>query len=88
MAAQPNIPTAWIGAEDLPVHFANTFGVAAGANAIFLLFGSTVPTTAEDGGPPPFVPVKPIARLAMAPAAVPGLIKALETACKAHQNAG
>ena len=86
MATEPNIPTAWIGAEDLPVHFANTFGVAAGTNAIFLLFGSTVPAS-EDGSPPPFIPVKPIARVAMAPAAVPDLIKGLETAHKAHQNA-
>ena len=41
----------------------------------------------EGGTPPPFIPVKPIARLAMAPAAVPGLIEALQGAVKAQKDA-
>jgi hypothetical protein len=85
MATEQNIPTPWIGAEELPVHFANAFGVAVGANAIFLLVGSTVPAGGEGG--PPFVPVKPIARLAIAPAAVPGLADALQGAVKAQKDA-
>ncbi|MGA9876055.1 MAG: hypothetical protein WBQ21_09620 [Solirubrobacteraceae bacterium] len=86
MAIEQNIPTPWIGAEELPVHFANAFSVAAAPNAMFMLFGSVMPPDG-DAGPPPFVPVRPIVRLAIAPAAVPQLIKALTEAHKVHQQA-
>jgi hypothetical protein len=82
MAAQPNIPTPWIGIEELPVHFANAYGAVPAPNVIFLMFGSVTPLLAADGGVPAYAPVKPIARLALAPAAVPELIKALEGAAK------
>jgi hypothetical protein len=87
MASQPDIPTPWIGTEDLPVHFANAFGVGVGPNAIFLLVGSMVPTDGDGGAPPTFIPVRPIVRLAIAPAAVPGLIGALQEAVEAHKEA-
>lgn len=83
MASESNIPAAWIGAEELPVHFANVFGATAGPHAVFLLAGSMVPAEVEDGGVSgPYVPVKPIAKLAIAPAAVPQLIQLLT---KAHE---
>ncbi len=86
MASESNIPTSWIGTEELPVHFANAFGVAAGPHAVFLLAGSLVPAAIEDGGPAPFVPVKPIVRLAIAPAAVPQVIEALQEAYATQQE--
>ncbi|MHB1537561.1 MAG: hypothetical protein ACYCUM_04620 [Solirubrobacteraceae bacterium] len=88
MASELNIPTPWIGTEDLPVHFANAFGVGTGEHAIFLLAGSVVPISAEDGGAPPFVPVKPIVRMAIAPQAVPQLIEALENAHRSYREQG
>jgi hypothetical protein len=84
MASQPDIPTPWIGTEDLPVHFVNAFGVTAGPNAIFVLVGSVVPAGGGEGLPP-FVPVRPIARLAIPPALVPGLIEGLREAMKAQE---
>jgi hypothetical protein len=86
MASESNIPpAAWIGAEALPVHFANAFGATAGPNAIFLLAGSVVPPEIEDGVSLPYIPVTPIAKLAIAPATVPTLIRALQKAHKAQQ---
>jgi hypothetical protein len=85
MASESNIPAAWIGAEELPVHFANAFGATAGPNAVFLLAGSVVPPEVEDGASVPYVPVRPIAKLAIAPATVPHLIRMLQNAHKAQQ---
>jgi hypothetical protein len=82
MPTESNIPAVWIGAEELPVHFANVFGATAGPHAVFLLAGSMVPAEVEDGLSAPYVPVKPIAKLAIAPAAVPQLIQLLT---KAHE---
>jgi hypothetical protein len=87
MSAEQDIPTPWIGTEDLPVHFANAFGVAPAPHAIFLVVGSVFPAGGESGAPPPYIPVRPIARLAIAPAAVPGLIDALQEGLKAHLDA-
>lgn len=86
VVSEPNIPTAWIGADELPLHFANAFAASAGPNAVFVLLGSVVPSAAQDGNAPPYVPVRPIVRLAIAPAAMPGLINALETAHKVQQE--
>jgi hypothetical protein len=76
---------AWIGAEDLPVHFANAFASVPGPNAIFLNVGSQVPPEVanekdlerlvERG----YVPVKPVARLALSPAGLDDLIENLKT---------
>ena len=88
MASPADIPTPWIGTEDLPVHFANAFGIGAGPHAIFLLFGSVVPPSVEGAGaPPPYVPVRPIVRLAIAPGALPELIEGLQAIHTRHQAA-
>ena len=91
MAAQPpEIPTPWIGVEDLPVHFANAFSVAPAPNAIFLMLGSVSPLT-SDNVSQVYAPVRPIARVAIAPAALPELIAALNEAVeiqRAQQDAG
>jgi hypothetical protein len=39
------VPGSWIGADDLPVHFANAFTGAVGPNAVFLNIGSFMPPT-------------------------------------------
>jgi len=83
---------AWIGAEDLPVHFANAFTGIPGPNAIFLNIGSQVPpevTSQQDlerlkeRG---YIPVKPVARLALSPAGLDELIEALKTIRTNHRK--
>lgn len=78
---QPEPAPAWIGAEDLPVEFANTFFGTVGPNAVFVNIGSMVPPVIENEealANMRFVPVKPIARIAMAPAGLDDLIRTLE----------
>jgi|GEM_PF-6023159 len=75
------VPASWIGIEEMPVHFANTFGVVPAPNAFFLLLGSAIPLAGEGEGPA-YVPIRPIARVAIAPQAMPGLIQALEEAVR------
>ena len=80
---------AWIGAEDLPVHFANTFSGIVGPNAVFVNIGSTVPPSIEsedDLANLRFVPVKPIARVAMAPSGLDDLIETLENTRRIYQD--
>jgi hypothetical protein len=85
MVAQPESPTPWIGIEDLPVQFANAFGVVPAPNAIFLILGSVMPFGGDPGGQV-YSPVKPIARVAIAPAALPSLIEALNEALRHHDE--
>jgi hypothetical protein len=85
MAGQPETPTPWIGIEDLPVHFANAFGVLPAPNAIFLMLGSVMPLGGDPSGEV-YAPVRPIARVAIAPAALPGLIEALNEALRHHNE--
>jgi hypothetical protein len=80
---------AWIGAEDLPVEFANTFSGIVGPNAVFVNIGSMVPPaieTEDDLANLRFVPVKPIARLAMAPEGLDDLIRTLEDTRTIYQD--
>jgi len=73
----------WVGAEELPVEFANIFSALVGENAVFLNLGSFVPPLAETDeelAALRFLPVKPIARVALAPGNLDGLIQTLETA--------
>ena len=37
------VAASWVGAEDLPVQFANAFAAVVGPNAVFLTIGSVVP---------------------------------------------
>ncbi|MET0304806.1 MAG: hypothetical protein ABW196_01085 [Solirubrobacterales bacterium] len=74
---------AWVGAEDLPVEFANIFAAVIAENAVFLNIGSLVPPaveTEEQLAAFRFIPVKPIARIALAPGNLDGLIATLESA--------
>jgi hypothetical protein len=85
MASQSEIPTPWIGVEDLPVHFANAFAVTSAPNAIFLVVGSVVPLDDDEA---PYAPVKPVVRLAIAPDAMPGLIQVLQNVYEAREPKG
>jgi hypothetical protein len=79
---------AWIGTEDLPIHFANTFSGRIGPNAIFIDLGSMMPPaieSEEDLEEIRFVPVKPIARLALAPGGLDDLIKVLQSLRRNHR---
>jgi hypothetical protein len=78
---QPEV--AWVGAEELPVEFANIFSIVLGEQAVFLNLGSLVPPLIESEEQLAafrFVPVKPIARVALTPGNLDGLIAALENA--------
>jgi hypothetical protein len=83
---------AWIGAEDLPVQFANAFTGVSGPNAIFLNIGSQVPpqlTTEDDVErlrAKGYVEVRPIARLALAPGGLDELIEALKNVRTNHRK--
>jgi hypothetical protein len=80
---------AWIGAEDLPVEFANTFSGVVGPNAVFINIGSMVPPsieTEDDLANMRFVPVKPIARIAMAPGGLDDLIQTLENTRRIYHD--
>lgn len=85
----------WIGADDLPVHFANAFVGVVGPNAIFLNIGSVVPpnivgSTDEEREAQvralTYVPIKPIARVALAPKGLDELISALEETRANYEN--
>ena len=85
------IQPAWIGADDLPVHFANTFAITFGQNAIFLNLGSQVPPAIESEEELErlwtvgYLPVSPIARVALSPQGLDGLIQGLQNARKQHK---
>jgi hypothetical protein len=82
----------WIGADDLPVHFANAFAGVPAPNAIFLNIGSQVPpevASEEDlerlksRG---YISIKPVARLALSPGGLDELIEALKTIRANHRK--
>lgn len=82
-----DVPGAWVGADELPVHFANAFVALVGPNAIFLNVGASVPPnisgdTIEEQerqvAAIQFVPIKPVVRLALTPVGLDELIALLE----------
>ncbi|HET9676411.1 MAG TPA: hypothetical protein VFP21_02780 [Solirubrobacterales bacterium] len=80
---------AWIGVEDLPLQFANTFFGIVGPNAVFVNIGSAVPPaidSEEDLLNTRFIPVKPIARIAMAPGGLDDLIETLENTRRIYRE--
>ncbi len=94
----PNMPepleleSAWIGADDLPVSFANAFAITLGPNAIFLNLGSQVPPAIESESDVErlrslgYLPVKPIARVAISPQGLDDLIQGLQNTRKQHRQ--
>lgn len=89
------VAASWVGAEDLPVQFANAFAGVVGPNAVFLNVGSLVPpsitgATEEEREAQvrslTYVPITPIARLALAPKGLDELIDTLEETRKNYQT--
>ncbi len=89
------LDTSWVGAEDLPVQFANAFAGVVAPNAVFLTIGTSVPPNIEGDTQEEreaqvraldFVPIKPIARLALAPQGLDDLIRSLEETRENYQN--
>ncbi len=89
------IQGSWIGAEELPVHFANAFVGVVGPNAVFVNVGSFVPptimgdTAAEreaQAAALNYIPIKPIARFALTPGGLDELITALERTRTNYQD--
>ncbi len=82
------IPTTWIGAEDLPVLFVNTFvgQVQPQEGAFYLSVGQTVPPAligtpqeqAEQLEQIAYVPIKPVARLALTRSRMEELVALLQ----------
>lgn len=90
------LPVSWIGAEDLPVLFANTFvgQVEAEQGVFFLTIGQIVPP-ALIGTPEEkveqleqisYVPIKPVARLALTRERLKYLIAILQTNLDQHDQ--
>lgn len=85
----PEPEAAWVGIEDLPLEFANTFSGTVGPNAVFVNIGSMVPPAIEsdeDLANLRFIPVRPIARLALAPSGLDDLIRTLENTRRLYQG--
>jgi hypothetical protein len=92
---QVQVAAAWVGAEDLPLQFANAFGGIVGPNAVFLNIGSVVPPgisgmteqeREEQIRSLTYVPIRPIARIAMSPKGLDELIAILEETRKNYEN--
>lgn len=80
---------AWVGAEDLPVQFGNVFSALPAENAIFLNIGSMVPPIIENEEQLAafrFLPIKPIARIALTSGNLDDLIATLENARRAFEE--
>ncbi|HEX5527288.1 MAG TPA: hypothetical protein VFX44_08870 [Solirubrobacterales bacterium] len=79
----------WVGLEDQPLEFANTFSGIVGPNAVFVNIGSAVPPaieTEEDILNMRFIPVRPIARIALAPGGLDDLIRTLENTRRIYEE--
>lgn len=81
------IPVVWVGAEELPVHFANAFLGVVQPNEIFLTIGSIAPPPivgetpeerVQEAGKIQFIQASPIARLALTPARLDELVRTLQ----------
>lgn len=80
-------PVVWVGADELPVHFVNQWLGVVGPGEVHLTLGTLTPPaimgeTVEDRKAQveaiPFVAIKPVARIAMAPGGLRQLIGILQ----------
>ena len=80
------VPVVWVGADELPVLFANQFVAQVDRGEVFLTVGQmqppallgTVEERKQQAEQLQFVAVKPIARIAMTPSRLRELISVLE----------
>ena len=88
------IPVAWIGVEDLPVHFVNQFIAQVDRGEVFLTMGSVVPPALlgtaderiEQAKSLTYLPIRPTVRFGMTPARVRELIGVLEITLENHEK--
>jgi len=94
-SGEVTVPVVWVGADDLPVQFANQFVAVVQLNEVFLTVGTMVPPailgdTVEERKATAqkitYVPVKPIARLGFTPARLEELIRILQTTLKNYEQ--
>ena len=89
MADEPEgvqVPVVWVGPEELPVLYVNSFVAQVDKEEVFLLAGQLVPPAVvgteeqrrEQANNISFAPIRPVARLAMNPARLRELISILE----------
>ncbi len=91
---QRNVPVAWIGAEDLSILFVNQFVGQVHEDTFFLTVGQMTPPAligtlqerADQLEEIAYVPVKPIARLALTRADVQQLVSTLNANLDQHEE--
>ncbi len=97
MADEPETFTAqvaWIGADDVPVLFANQFVVQIDRGEVFVTIGQLVPPALlgteeqrrEQAAQIQYIPIKPVARIAMTPNRLTELISVLEITKQNHEQ--
>jgi hypothetical protein len=88
------VPVVWVGLDELPVLFANQFVAQVERGEIFLTVGQLQPppivgATEEERREQveniAYVPVKPVARIAMAPSRLRELISILQITMSNHE---
>ena len=81
---QRAIQSKWETGEDVPVEYANQVFVSHAGGEFYLVFGQLVSPHVSTPEPdakelPDFIPIKPVARLAIAPAAMVRILQALQS---------
>jgi len=89
------IPVAWVGADEFPVLFSNQVITQIDGQIIFLTLGQLVPPAFpgetseafnEAAESIPFVPIKPLVRLAMTPDGLRELAAVIETTIQKYNQ--
>lgn len=89
------VPVVWVGADEVPVFFANQFVAQVERGEVFLTVGQLVPPAILPGPPEAFreqaeriqyVPVQTVARIALTPARLQDLIQVLEITKANHEK--
>lgn len=88
------IPVTWIGLDDVPVHYANQFVCQFQPDEFILSIGNLTPPMLL--GPPDeqqkqlqqlaYVPIRPIARIAMTPSRLRELIQVLQQNLQQYES--
>ncbi len=98
MAEEPpariEIPVVWVGADEVPVFFANQFVAQVDRGEVFLTIGQLVPPAIIGSGEEAreqaeriqYVPVKPVARIALTPTRLLELIEVLQITKANHET--
>ena len=89
------VPIIWVGVDDVPVVFANQFVAQVDRGEVFLTVGQLVPPAIIGASEEErrvqaenlqYVPVKPVARIAMTPTRLRELVSILEITVSNHSQ--